>query len=124
MKHTSAGFGLLEMIAALVVLALGCTVLLVAFGQAARTLEQVWASDRLSLAARTLIDDQRDQPLQVGERSGIEHGVKWHLQVTRESGPAAALPLLRLQLTVAQAGRELRLSTLAVQSSPALSSKP
>jgi general secretion pathway protein I len=121
MKRSSSGFGLLEMIAALVVLALGCTVLLVAFGQAARTLEQVRASDRLSLAARSLIDDQRDQPLQVGERSGIEHGIQWHLRVTREPGLAAELPLLRLQLTVTEGGRELRLSTLAVQSAPALS---
>ncbi|OCR22097.1 hypothetical protein AFK24_26320 [Pseudomonas syringae] len=124
MKRASAGFGLLEMIAALVVLALGSTVLLIAFGQAAHTLEQVRSSDRLSLAARTLIDDQRDQPLQVGERSGTEHGVQWLLQVTREPGPASALPLLRLQLTVAQGGRELRLSTLAVQSAPALSANP
>jgi general secretion pathway protein I len=124
MKHAIAGFGLLEMIAALVVLALGSTVLLVAFGQAARTLEQVGANDRLSLAARTLIDNHRDQPLQVGERFGTEHGVQWHLRVTREPGPAAALPLLRLRLTVAQGSRELSLSTLAVQSASSPSANP
>ncbi|WP_434681602.1 type II secretion system protein [Pseudomonas sp. R1-18] len=120
MKRVAGGFGLLEMLAALAIFALGCTVLLVAFGQAARTLEQVRAGDRLSLAIRTVLDEQREQPLQVGVRQGVEGGVDWQVRVSREPGPAALLPLFRVQLTVGEAGRELRVSTLVVQSQPKL----
>lgn len=120
MKCVAGGFGLLEMLAALAIFALGCTVLLVAFGQAARTLEQVRAGDRLSLAIRTVLDEQREQPLQVGVRQGVEGGVDWQVRVSREPGPAALLPLFRVQLTVSEAGRELRVSTLVVQSQPKL----
>lgn len=120
MKRARAGFGLLEMLAALAVFAVGCTVLLVAFGQAARTLEQVRANDHLSLVARSLFDAQRDQPLQVGDRLGAEAGVQWHLRISREPGPANLLPLLRLDLTVREGRRSLRLSTLALQGPLAL----
>ncbi|WAH56009.1 type II secretion system GspH family protein [Pseudomonas silvicola] len=120
MKLRGAGFGLVEMLAALAVFALGCTVLLVAFGQAARTLEQVRASDRLSLVARSLMDDQRGQRLQAGERRGSEGALRWRLQISREPGPATLLPLWRLDLDVSEGRRSLRVSTLAVQAQPAL----
>jgi len=116
----AGGFGLVEMLAALAVFALGCTVLLVAFGQAARTLEQVRASDRLSLAARSLMDEQRGQRLQAGERNGRDGALRWRLRVTREPGPATLLPLWRLDLDVREGRRRLRVSTLAVQARPAL----
>jgi general secretion pathway protein I len=112
------GFGLLEMLAALAVFGLACTILLVAFGQAARTLEQVRASDRLSLQLRSRIDELRDRPLEPGTTRGVEGGMAWHIQVTREPGPASALPLYRLQVTVNEAGRELRAATWVVQSPP------
>jgi len=123
MNRASAGFGLLEMLAALVVLALGCTVLMVAFGQAARTLEQVRASDRLSLVARSVMDAQRDQALQPGERTGVEAGVQWRLRVSREPASATLLPLFHLELRVAEGGRTLRLSTLVVQTQPRLAAQ-
>lgn len=115
-KH--CGFGLLEMLAALAVFGLACTTLLVAFGQAARTLEQVRASDRLSFELRTRVDELRDRPLQPGTQRGVEDGLTWQIEVTREPGPANALALYRLQVTVSQADRELRAATLVVQSPP------
>ena len=48
------GFTLLEMLAALAVLAVCSTVLVAAFGQSARALQQAQRSDRLSLTARSL----------------------------------------------------------------------
>jgi general secretion pathway protein I len=118
MKRPASGFGLLEMLAALAIFAMGCTVLLVAFGQAARTLDQIRAGDRLSLAIRTVLDEQREQPLQLGVRQGVEGGVDWQVRISREPGSPALLPLFRIQLTVGEAGRELRVSTLVVQSLP------
>lgn len=109
------GFGLLEMLAALAVFALGCTVLLVAFGQAARTLEQVRASDHLSLVARSLIDARRDQRWLPGDTQGSTDGVQWRLHVSLQPGAASVLPLLRIDLHVREGSRSLRLSTLAVQ---------
>jgi general secretion pathway protein I len=50
MKHQS-GFTLLEMLAALMLMAICSTVLLVAFGQSARSLSQVNHSDRLTHVA-------------------------------------------------------------------------
>ncbi|MEX5591075.1 type II secretion system protein, partial [Pseudomonas urmiensis] len=55
MKH-QAGFTLLEMLAALTLMAVCSCVLLVAFGQSARSLAQVARSDRLTQAALTLLD--------------------------------------------------------------------
>jgi general secretion pathway protein I len=110
-----SGFGLLEMLAALAVFALGCTVLLVAFGQAAHTLEQVRASDHLSLVARSLIDARRDQPWLPGDSQGRTDGVRWRLRVSPEPGAVNLLPLLRIDLQVREGSRSLRLSTLAVQ---------
>ncbi len=47
MKASQSGFTLLEMLAALTVMAVCSGVLLVAFGQSARSLQQVSHSDRL-----------------------------------------------------------------------------
>lgn len=120
MKGVDRGFTLVEMLAALAVFGLGCAVLLVAFGQAARTLAQVRTSDHLSLVARSLIDNQRDQSWAVGEREGTQDGVYWRLRIGREPGGANLLPLLRLDLDVREGNRNLRLSTLAVQGRPPL----
>ena len=120
MKRAGSGFTLLEMLAALALFALGCTVLLVAFGQAARTLEQVRGNDHLSLVARSLIDARRGQPWQVGEQQGVEAGVAWRLRISREAGAANLLPLLRIDLQVREGARSLHLSTLAVQGQPPL----
>lgn len=118
------GFGLLEMLAALAVFAVGCTVLLVAFGQATRTLEQVRASDHLSLVARSLIDARRDQRWVPGDSQGNSDGVQWRLRVSREPGSATLLPLLRIDLHVREGTRSLRLSTLAVQAKADLDAQP
>lgn len=121
MSPRSRGFGLLEMLASLAVFGLGCTVLLLAFGQAARTLEQVRGSDRLALTLRTLVDDQRDRPLRAGTTQGIDGGVAWSVRITREPGARGSVSLYKMQATVEEAGRTLSASTLFVQSTPDLS---
>lgn len=118
MKTAGSGFALVEMLAALVVCALGCTVMLMAFGQAAQTLAQVRASDRLSLAARSVMEEQRDQLFTAGERRGMNGTVHWRMQIAPQPGPAGPMMLWRLDLRVHEGANTLRLSTLVVQSRP------
>ena len=67
-----AGFTWLEMLAALTLMAICSTVLLVAFGQSARSLLQVSHSDRLTHAALSVMDQEGTGPLASGIRQGDE----------------------------------------------------
>ncbi|MDE1168095.1 MAG: general secretion pathway protein GspI [Pseudomonas sp.] len=103
------------MLAALAILALCSTVLLVAFGQAARALQQVERSDRLSLAARSVLDEQGDGPLTPGRSEGQwAAGIHWQLDVRPLHRLAGGARLLRLDLTVSEAHRLAHFSTLRV----------
>lgn len=106
------GFSLLEMLAALTVLALCVTVLLGAFGQSARALQQSRSSDRLNLAARSLMDELGEGALQPGTRAGEWDGLRWRLAVQDQPVTPGAVKLLRLDLTVTEGARQVRLSTL------------
>ena len=106
------GFSLLEMLAALTVLALCVTVLLGAFGQSARALKQARAHDRLSLAARSLMDELGEGALQPGNRSGDWDGLGGTLAVRDQPVAPGSVALLRLDLTVTEGARQVHLSTL------------
>ncbi len=109
------GFTLLEMLAALTVLALCSAVLLVAFGQAARSLKQVQASDRLSAAARSILDEEADGPLQPGSRDGTwAGGIRWHLDIRGLPVAANRLRLFHLDVRVHEGQRQARFGTLKV----------
>jgi general secretion pathway protein I len=110
------GFTLLEMLAALVVLAVCCTVLLTAFGQSARALQQVQRSDRLSLAAQSLLDELGSGPLHPGRSSGTWDGVQWQLEIRPQSAAVARVAVYRLDLTVTESRRQATYSTLQVRS--------
>jgi general secretion pathway protein I len=114
--NSQRGFTLLEMLAALAVLALCSSVLVVAFGNGARTLQQVQRSDRLSLVARSLIDDANDRALQVGRSDGEWSGVHWQMDVSLVPGAAGAANAYRLDLHVSDGARQARYSTLQVRS--------
>ncbi|MBF7143817.1 prepilin-type N-terminal cleavage/methylation domain-containing protein [Pseudomonas sp. LY10J] len=112
------GFTLLEMLAALAVLALCASVLVTAFGQGARALQQAQRSDRLSLAARSLLDEARNSHLAPGRTTGRWSGVDWTLTVTQlpdAAGPAIGYGLV---LTVTDGVRQGRYSTLQVRRRP------
>jgi general secretion pathway protein I len=113
MKH-AGGFTLLEMLAALTVLALCAAAVAGGLAQSARALQQSQRSDRLSMAARSLLDELGEGPLQPGQQQGVWDGVQWTLQVRRE--PTAPGPALyRLDLSVAAGGRRQTFSTLQVR---------
>ncbi|ARB29579.1 type II secretion system protein [Pseudomonas tolaasii] len=106
MKH-QRGFTLLEMLAALTLMAVGSTVLLVAFGQSARSLAQVARSDRLTHAALTVLDQEASGPLTEGVSQGELEGVHWQLTRTRQPPH-----LFRLDLRVSEGSHQARFSTL------------
>jgi general secretion pathway protein I len=111
-----AGFTLLEMLAALAVMAVCCSVLLVAFGQSARSLQHVARSDRLTLAARTLLDQEGAEGLQSGHREGVLNGgVHWQLTVRQQPTRAEQPRLFRLDLSVSEAHRQAHFSTLRIR---------
>jgi general secretion pathway protein I len=107
-----SGFTLLEMLAALTVLALCVTVLLGAFGQSARALQQARHSDRLNLAARSLMEELGEGALQPGSTTGNWDGLPWTLDVQDQPVPPGAVRLLRLTLTVREGSRTVGFSTL------------
>lgn len=110
------GFTLLEMLAALAVLAVCSSVLVVAFGQSARALQQAQRSDRLSLAARSLMDEASAGQLQAGHTAGDWSGVKWQLDVSNLPAGNSPARAWRMELKVSDGSRQARFSTLQVRS--------
>ncbi|MCD5984142.1 MULTISPECIES: type II secretion system protein [Pseudomonas] len=115
MKVSQSGFTLLEMLAALTVMAVCSGVLLVAFGQSARSLQQVSHSDRLSHAARTVFDQESGGPLENGTRKGRVAGIDWSLEIRQVSGGNDQARLFRLDLTLLEHQRRVQFSTLRLR---------
>lgn len=115
-RSTQGGFTLLEMLAALTVMAVCASVLLVAFGQSARSLQQVARSDRLSHAARTVLDQQTSGRLHDGTREGVLAGaIKWRLSIGQLPGEPGQARLFRLDLTLEEGRNTASFSTLKLR---------
>ncbi|MCF5724388.1 type II secretion system protein [Pseudomonas syringae] len=110
-----AGFTLLEMLAALVLMAICSTVLLVAFGQTARSLAQVNHSDRLIYAALSVLDQEASGPLVSGVRQGNLQGIHWQLSIAQQPTRLGQPRLFRLDLTVSEGPRQAHFSTLKLR---------
>jgi general secretion pathway protein I len=111
------GFTLLEMLAALVIMALCSGVLLMAFGQSARSLQQVDRADRLSEAARSVLDEQALGVLQPAQSRGVtDDGIQWAMGVSALPTDAGQPRLMRVDLTVSEGRRQARFSTLRLVS--------
>lgn len=110
------GFTLLEMLAALAVLALCTTVLLGGLGLSAHALQASAEADRLGQAALSVIDSLDNGPLQPGRREGRWDAVAWVCQISPLPSPAGPGQLLRLDLSLNLGSRRLQLSTLRVRS--------
>ncbi len=108
-----AGFTLLEMLGALVVMALCSGVLLMGFGQSARSLQQVDRADRLSQAARSVLDDQAVGALQAGLSNGVmDDGIEWAMNVWALPTDAGQPRMLRVSVIVSEGRHQARFSTL------------
>lgn len=114
MKRQS-GFTLLEMLAALVLMAICSTVLLVAFGQSARSLAQVNHSDRLTHAALSVLDQEAAGPLASGVRRGSLAGIDWQLNIAQQPTRIGQPRLFRLDLTVSEGPHQAHFSTLKLR---------
>ncbi len=119
MKHPQGGFTLLEMLAALVLMAICSTVLLVAFGQSARSLLQVAHSDRLTHAALSVMDQEGAGPLQSSTRQGEMDGIGWQLRIAQQPSRVGQAHLFRLDLTVRDGPRQAQFSTLKLRAAGA-----
>lgn len=111
------GFTLLEMLAALAVFAVCSSVLLVAFGQSARSLQQVQRSDRVNLAARSIVDDVGEDALQPGRSEGSWDGLDWSLDVRLLPPADGAMRLYRLDVAITDGSQKAHYSTLRVRTS-------
>ncbi|MGE1151621.1 PulJ/GspJ family protein [Pseudomonas kitaguniensis] len=114
-RHRQSGFTLLEMLAALTLMAVCSTVLLVAFGQSARSLLQVNHSDRLTHAAQSVMDQEVTGPLVSGVREGNLEGIHWQLSIAQQPTRIGQPRLFRLDLTVNEGPRKARFSTLKLR---------
>ena len=103
------------MLAALTVMAVCSGVLLVAFAQSARSLQQVSRSDRLSHAARSILEQESAGPLENGTRQGALSGIDWTLDIRQLSGRDGQARLFRLDLVVSEHQRKARFSTLKLR---------
>lgn len=113
---SQSGFTLLEMLAALTVMAVCSSVLLVAFGQSARSLQQVSHSDRLTHAARTIMDQEAAGPLESGSRQGVLAGdISWQLDIQQMPGRNGQARMFRLDLSVSEHQRRAQFSTLRLR---------
>ncbi|MBF6031158.1 type II secretion system protein [Pseudomonas sp. P115] len=110
-----AGFTLLEMLAALVLMAICSTVLLVAFGQSARSLAQVNHSDRLTHAALSVLDQEASGPLARGVRQGSVQGIRWQLNIAQQPTRLGQPRLFRVDLTVSEGPHQAHFSTLKLR---------
>jgi general secretion pathway protein I len=116
MKRQS-GFTLLEMLAALTLMAICSTVLLVAFGQSARSLLQVAHSDRLTHTALSVMDQEASGPLASGVRQGELDGIAWQLRVAQQPTRIGQPHVFRLDLSVREGPRHANFSTLKLRAS-------
>lgn len=117
MRHGNrrqGGFTLLEMLAAMVLLALGLTVLMSALGDASRDQVRAEARGGMAQVARSLMAELSLKTLQTGAQEGERDGVQWRFECTlRDSLPG--IGLYHLALTLRQGQREEHFSTLRLQ---------
>lgn len=113
LRTRQTGFTVLEMLAALVIMALCSGVLLLAFGQSARALQQVDRADRLSQAARSVLDEQAVGVLAPGQSNGVvDGGIEWAMNVAPLPAASGQPQLLRIELAVREGPHQARFSTL------------
>ena len=112
------GFTLLEMLAALALLAIGTSVVMGAFGYSTRALHQVTQRDRLYLAAWSILDDADSQPPQVGTAVGEWDGLHWVRRTAPAAGTHGPARLLQVELDVSDGAHSITLNTLRVVWAP------
>ncbi|TWI56681.1 general secretion pathway protein I [Pseudomonas duriflava] len=113
--RTQQGFTLLELLAAIALLAITFFVVMGGIGQATHALLKDNRATRMALVARSLLDESVHTLLQPGTSNGrLTDGTAWRLDIARVE-TQSALQLYRLDLTLTVAGHRERFSTLRIQ---------
>ncbi|WP_213881933.1 type II secretion system protein [Pseudomonas sp. dw_358] len=115
-KRRESGFTLLELLAAVSLLAIGFFVVFSAMGSATRSLLKDDEATHLALTARSIFDGHARGAVQVGQWQGDEDRVHWNLASTVMRS-TAAVKLFKLELTLTDGYREEHFTTLRAQSS-------
>lgn len=114
-SRQQGGFTLLELLAAVSLLAIGFFIVFSAMGHATESLVKDNNVTQMALMARTIFDEHARGSLPVGEWQGREADIQWQLRssLVRNSAPVR---LLRLDLTLESHGRQELFSSLRAQS--------
>lgn len=113
-----SGFTLLELLAAVSLLTIGFFIAFGTMGSATSSLLKDHEATHLALTARSIFDGHARERLQVGQWQGEESGVHWNLASTVMRG-TDTVKVFKLELTLKDATREERFTTLRAQASDA-----
>ncbi|MHB1303873.1 MAG: prepilin-type N-terminal cleavage/methylation domain-containing protein [Acidiphilium sp.] len=96
------GFTLLEVLVALVILGLALGMVSGVISDSLARAERVATDEHAVVLADSLLAGLgRDMPLRPGVRGGRKDGLVWRLSVMPNPGPRTALPLDRVELSIA-----------------------
>jgi general secretion pathway protein I len=110
-----AGFTLLELLAAVALLAITFFVLMGGIGQATHSLLKDSRATNMALTARSLLDESVHRPLEPSSRQGtLPDGTRWKLDIAK-AGPATTSQLYRLDLVLTAGRHQEHFSTLRLQ---------
>lgn len=110
----SSGFTLLELLAAVSLLAVGFFVVLTAMGNATTALLRSDNATQMAFMARSIFDEHARGPLAVGQSGGSKSGVQWKLttSILRDTAPVR---IFQLDLMLERDGRQESFRSLAAQ---------
>ncbi|WP_240792736.1 type IV pilus modification PilV family protein [Pseudomonas edaphica] len=112
------GFTLLELLAAIVVLSIGFTVLLNTLGHATQALARDKQVTQMALAAESIIDEHAEALSPIALLEGTLDGMQWRLTATPLAGNDS-IALSRLELLLQVGSRQERFVTLRAFGRPA-----
>jgi general secretion pathway protein I len=110
------GFTLLELLAAVSLLAIGFFIVFSAMGSATKALLKDDEATHLALTARSIFDGYARGVVKVGQLQGNESGVRWKL-VSTVMRSTDTVKVYKLELILKDAIREERFTTLRAQAS-------
>jgi type II secretory pathway pseudopilin PulG len=118
-RARQAGFALLDVLVALVVLGLGLAALLRMLGGAAGLGHGAELQARALTVAENRLADALSAPLTLGQFDGVEDGLNWQVRISRDSETAwAAIPVPYTLAVVVGEGGQPRVSLTTVRLGP------
>lgn len=117
--HTQAGFTLLEILAAIVLLSIGSALFLNSLSNSNRALDNDKQIVYLALFAKSIFEIQTAESLTTGQWHGKDEDTQWQLNSTLIPG-TPPIDIYRLELIVERDTRKQKFVTLRAQNSSAV----